>query len=239
MATLSVQHLKQYFGGVKAVDDVSLGANPGEVNAIIGPNGAGKTTVINAITGVRKPTAGSVRLGERVISGLQADRIAKLGIARTFQNIELFEHASVVDNIQLGYYRHRKSSLVAELLHLPSAKREAMQCRLAAEKVLSYLELESSRDIMVSGLAYGLRKQVELASGLTREETLDLGYFIRDLATRRGIGVLMIEHDMGLVSRVADHVIAMNEGRVIARGSSAEVQANPDVIECYLGSKVA
>jgi len=223
MATLSVQHLKQYFGGVKAVDDVSLGANPGEVNAIIGPNGAGKTTVINAIT--------------------------------TFQNIELFEHASVVDNIQLGYYRHRKSSLVAELLHLPSAKREAMQCRLAAEKVLSYLELESSRDIMVSGLAYGLRKQVELgralcadptflvldepASGLTREETLDLGYFIRDLATRRGIGVLMIEHDMGLVSRVADHVIAMNEGRVIARGTAAEVQANPDVIECYLGSKAA
>ncbi|KZL19866.1 Arginine transport ATP-binding protein ArtM [Pseudovibrio axinellae] len=254
MMKLRVAGLKQYFGGLKAVDTVSLDAKQSEILAIIGPNGAGKTTVINAITGLRKPTAGTVWLGDKTITGLAANRIAELGIARTFQNIELFEHASVLDNIQLGFYRHRKVTLCAELFNLPSARAEAVNARLAAEKILHYLDLVSWRDKAVSGLSYGIRKQVELgralcsapsflildepASGLTREETLDLGYFLRDLAKNRGIGILMIEHDMGLVSRVADHVIAMNEGRILAKGSAPEVQSNADVIECYLGSEM-
>lgn len=251
MSALVVSDLRRHFGGLKALDGVSLHAQAGEVLAIIGPNGAGKTTLINTITGVYPPTSGSVEFGQTPITGQSAHQIAHMGIARTFQNIELFEHASVLENLLLGSYRHRKATLLDELLFLPRARKEAYGARQKAEEVIAYLELESWRDKMVSGLAYGVRKQVEFgralsaspaflvldepASGLTSEETQDLGYFIRDLAHRRGLGIIMIEHDMGLVGRVADRVIAMNEGRKIAEGSAKDVQSDPTVVACYLG----
>ncbi len=255
MSLLSTHNLTRQFGGVAAVKGVSMAVEPGDIFAIIGTNGAGKTTLINVISGVFPPSSGTVGFKGADITGLGADRVAGRGLARTFQNIELFEHASVLDNLLLGRYRHRRATLAEELLFLPRARKEALAFRESVEEVIEYLELEQWRDSTVSNLPYGIRKQVELgralasapellildepASGLTPEETADLAYLIRDMARNRGMTVVMIEHDMGLVGGVADHVMAMNSGEVIAEGSAAHVQSHPAVLDCYLGTQAA
>ena len=248
---LSARNLSVRFGGVLAVADVSFDVRTGEVFTLIGPNGAGKTTVFNLISRIYTPTGGEITFDGRPLTHVPPHRIAALGIARTFQNIELFEHASVLQNLLIGRHRHRANPLWRELLFTPSVRAAERATREKVEEVIDFLDLQHYRDAMVAGLPYGVRKVVELAralatepklllldepsSGLNVEETGDMAYWIEDIRNDLGITVLMVEHDMSLVSKVSDRVLAMNQGQVLALGSPAEVQADPRVAEAYLG----
>ena len=243
------------FGGLKAVDGVSFTVDKGEVFTIIGPNGAGKTTVFNIISRIYNATAGRVLLEGEEITRLPAHRVAGLGIARTFQNIELFEHATVLQNLLIGAHVHRTTNPLAEALFLPSVKRAEVALREKVEEVIDLLDLAVHRDATVAGLPYGVRKVVELgralctrpklllldepSSGLNVEETEDMAFWIEDISRDLGITVIMVEHDMTLVSRVSDRVMAMNQGRVLAMGSAADVQRHPAVVEAYIGTPAA
>jgi branched-chain amino acid transport system ATP-binding protein len=250
-AILVVEHLGKSFGGVRAVDDVSFAVRKGEVYTIIGPNGAGKTTIFNLVSLLFPATSGRILWQGEDLSRLAPDRVAQRGIGRTFQNIELFEHATVLQNLLIGRHCRARTRLLAELLFLPSVRRREVEHRRRVEQVIDFLDLQVYRDNMVGGLPYGVRKVVELgralcsepqlllldepSSGLNVEETDDMAFWIQDIRKELGITVLMIEHDMSLVSRVSDRVLAVNQGRVLAEGSPAEVQAHPDVISAYLG----
>ncbi len=249
---LDIRGLSIQFGGLKAVDDISFQVRPGEVYTIVGPNGAGKTTVFNIISRLYDPTAGTIVYGGRDITGLPAHKIAALGIARTFQNIELFEHATVLQNLLVGRHCRNRTSLLAEILFLPGVLRSEIAHRDKVERIIDFLDLEHYRDQMIANLPYGVRKVVELAralatepklllldepaSGLNIEETDDLANWIDDIKNDLKITVLMIEHDMRLVSMVSDRVLAMNQGRLLAEGTAREVQTHPEVVRAYLGS---
>jgi branched-chain amino acid transport system ATP-binding protein len=249
---LSARELSVRFGGVLAVDRVSFDVRRGEVFTLIGPNGAGKTTVFNLISRIYTPTSGTIDFEGLRLTDEPPHRIAALGIARTFQNIELFEHATVLHNLLIGRHRHRRTSLWSEMLFTPSVRRAEIEAREKVERVIDLLDLQHYRDTMVAGLPYGVRKVVELAralatepklllldepsSGLNVEETDDMAFWIGDIQKELGITVLMVEHDMSLVSKVSDRVVAMNQGQVLAMGTPAEVQSHPGVIEAYLGS---
>ncbi len=251
MSLLRVDHLSIQFGGIKAVNDVSFEVIEGEVFTIIGPNGAGKTTIFNMISRLYAPTAGRVLFGEHDLTRLAPHAIAGLGIARTFQNIELFEHATVLDNLLIGRHCHRRTGLLADCLFLPSVHRAEREQREAVERVIDLLDLAHYREARVAGLPYGVRKVVELgralamqpklllldepSSGLNVEETDDMAWWIRDIKQDLGVTVLMVEHDMNLVARVSDRVLALNYGQVLTTGTPAEVQRHPDVVEAYLG----
>ena len=249
---LSARDLTVRFGGVLAVNRVSFDVHRGEVFTLIGPNGAGKTTVFNLISRIYNPTAGGIHYEGLSLTEQQPHRIAALGIARTFQNIELFEHATVLQNLLIGHHIHRGAGFWSNLLHLPGTRAAELAARRRAEEVIELLDLQHHRDAMVAGLPYGVRKVVELgralatgpklllldepSSGLNAEETEDMAWWIQDIRNELGITVLMVEHDMSLVSRVSDRVLAMNQGEVLCLGTPAEVQAHPGVIEAYLGS---
>jgi len=230
---LSAQSLSVRFGGLLAVNDVSFDVRRGEVFTLIGPNGAGKTTVFNLISRIYAPTTGSIRYVAPDGAALALTRqpphaVAGLGIARTFQNIELFEHASVLHNLLIGRHTRRETGLWADLFFTPRVRTAEIRAREKAEEVIDFLQLQHYRDTLVAGLPYGVRKVVELAralctepqlllldepsSGLNVEETDDMAFWIQDIQRDLGITVLMVEHDMSLVSRVSDPVRAMNQG---------------------------
>jgi branched-chain amino acid transport system ATP-binding protein len=224
----------------------------GEILSIIGPNGAGKSSIFNLISRIYSPTSGRIYFEDQDITEAPAFGIAKLGIARTFQNIELFENATVLSNLLVGRHRHSTTRLWQELLFLPSVRDTEKVHRRRVEQVIEFLDLAAYRDKLISGLPYGVRKVIELAralctepklilldepsSGLNVEETDDMSFWIRDMKTELGVTVLMVEHDMTLVNRVSDRVIALNYGRVLAMGTPSEVQQHPDVVAAYLGA---
>ncbi|MBK8764839.1 MAG: ABC transporter ATP-binding protein [Burkholderiaceae bacterium] len=249
---LSARDLQVRFGGVLAVNGVSFDVQRGEVFTLIGPNGAGKTTVFNLISRIYTPTAGSIEFNGTTLTSTPAHQVAALGIARTFQNIELFEYATVLQNLLIGHHVHRSTGVLSEIFFTGAVRRAEVKAREAAEHVIEFLDLQHHRDSLVAGLPYGVRKVVELAralctqpklllldepsSGLNVEETDDMAFWIQDIKNELGITVLMVEHDMTLVSRVSDRVLAMNQGEMLALGTPAHVQADPAVIEAYLGS---
>ncbi|HEX2887361.1 ABC transporter ATP-binding protein [Vineibacter terrae] len=251
MSFFQVDQLSINFGGIKAVDGVSFDVDKGSVFTIIGPNGAGKTTIFNLVSRIYEPSGGRLVFEGNDITHVPPHRVAKLGIARTFQNIELFEHASLLQNLLLARHAHKQSRFFSELLFLPSVRRMEIEHREAVEKVIDFLDLQQYRDSLIVNLPYGVRKVTELAralctnpklllldepsSGLNVEETEDMAFWIQDIKNLLGITVLMVEHDMKLVSAVSDRVLALNYGRPLAQGSPQEVQSHPEVVRAYLG----
>ncbi len=251
MSLLSVSDLSISFGGVKAVDGISFDVTPGEVFTIVGPNGAGKSTIFNMISRFYQPSSGSIHFDGQDITAMRPDQIAPLGIARTFQNIELFEHSTVMHNLLVGQHARRGTHWLSNVFFLPDTRRDELRMREKAEQVIDFLDLQSYRDKLIAGLPYGVRKVVEIArglaseprlllldepaSGLSVEETQDMAFWIEDMKKDLGITILMVEHDMSLVTQVSDRVLAIADGRPLAMGTSAEVQNHPDVIAAYLG----
>ena len=251
MTFFAVDELVVNFGGIRAVDGVSFEVEAGQVFTIIGPNGAGKTTIFNLISRIYNPSHGRLLFRDEDITTVPPHEIARRGIARTFQNIELFEHATVLQNLLLGRHAHAKPHLFQEMFFLPRVRALERAHREAAEKVIDFLDLQAYRDSLVVNLPYGVRKVVEMgralctepalllldepSSGLSVEETADMAFWIQDIRELLGITVLMVEHDMSLVSAVSDRVLALNYGRALASGTAREVQEHPDVIKAYLG----
>ena len=248
---LSAHDLTVRFGGVLAVNGVSFDVRQGEVFTLIGPNGAGKTTVFNLISRIYTPTSGHLNFLGQSLSDVPPHAVAAMGIARTFQNIELFEHATVLQNLLIGRHVHNRTGFWSQMLFTSTVRNAERATRQKVEEVIDFLDLQHYRDTLVAGLPYGVRKVVELAralstdpklllldepsSGLNVEETADMAFWIQDIQHDLGITVLMVEHDMSLVSKVSNRVLAMNQGEVLAMGEPAQVQANEAVIEAYLG----
>ncbi|MBN8899036.1 MAG: ABC transporter ATP-binding protein, partial [Rhodospirillales bacterium] len=238
----------------RAVDSVSFDVQPGEVFSIIGPNGAGKTTIFNLISRIYNSTEGKLFFDGQDITRTPPHRIAGLGIARTFQNIELFANASLLQNLLIGRHCHAATGVLAQMGFLPSARRDELRHREKAEDVIAFLGLERYRDTLIANLPYGVRKVVELgralctepklllldepSSGLNVEETEGMGFWIEDIKKDLGITVIMVEHDMSLVNQVSDRVMALNYGKVLSMGSPRDVQSDPEVIRAYLGGEV-
>jgi len=248
----SASKLNLSFGGVKAVRDVSFEVERGEVYSIIGPNGAGKTTILNLISRLYDVEGGGSMIfdGEE-ITRIAAHDIARRGIARTFQNTELFEHETVLKNLLIGRHIHRKSNLLTELLFTPAVAQQEVDFRKVAEDVIDLLDLQHYRNQVIGSLPYGVRKMVEVAralciqpklllldepsSGLNPEETEDVAFWIEDINEDFGATVIMVEHDMNLVSTTSNRVMAMADGAVLAIGEPAEIQSHPEVLRAYLG----
>ena len=251
MSYFQAQEIAIQFGGIRAVDNVSFDVEQGEVFAIIGPNGAGKTTIFNLISRIYAPTAGKLVFAGEDITTIAPHRIAGLGIARTFQNIELCRSLTVLENVLIGRHCHSEVGWLSQLAFLPSARRAEIAHREKVEDVIDFLELQRYRDALIANLPYGVRKIVELgralctepklllldepSSGLNVEETEVMGFWIEDIKKDLGITVIMVEHDMSLVSAVSDRVMALNYGRVLALGTPSEVQGDPEVIRAYIG----
>jgi branched-chain amino acid transport system ATP-binding protein len=252
MIGLAVRGLSVSFGGVRALRDVTFAVEPGETLSIVGPNGAGKTTVFNLVSRLFDADAGTIQVGGRDITRLARHEIAALGIARTFQNLELFDHASVLDNLLLARHAHRQSSVAAQILRLPSAMRAEIDHRGRAEQVIERFELERFRNAIVANLPYGARKLVEFAralclepklllldepaAGLNPEERFELAFRIADVRADLNTTIVLVEHDMGLVGEVSDRVLVLNDGQVLAEGTPDAIRRDPGVIAAYLGA---
>lgn len=251
MSLLSMRQMSLSFGGVHAVEDVSFDVRRGEVFSIIGPNGAGKTTLFNLISRLYDADEGQLFFENEDITRVPAHRIAELGIARTFQNTELFEHETVLRNLLIGRHVHRKTSVLAEMLFLPSVRRQELAFRAAVEDVIDLLDLRHYRDQLIGNLPYGVRKMVEVgralctnpklllldepSSGLNPEETQDLSFWLEDINEALGITVVMVEHDMNLVLQTSHRVMALADGHFLAVGTPREIQDRPEVVRAYLG----
>lgn len=248
---LRIDNLSVAFGGVKAVRDVSFDVHRGEIVALIGPNGAGKTSVFNLVSRVFDAEGGKVLLEQLDLLRVPRHEVIRHGVSRTFQNIELFEGATVLQNLLLGRHSAAKLGFLSQWFQLPSCRAAEVENRERVEDMIEFLDLARWRQNLVAGLSYGTRKIIELgralvsqprpllldepASGLNYEESMRLGRWIREIRDRLGVSVLMVEHDMSLVSAVADAVIAMDQGLVLAIGSASEVQNDPRVVAAYLG----
>ena len=251
-AIFSASPLNLSFGGVHAVNDVSFDVKAGEVFSIIGPNGAGKTTIFNLISRIYDvEDGGTMTFDGNDITNIRSSEVAARGIARTFQNTELFDHETVLKNLLIGRHVHRKSNLLAEMLFTPAVAKQELQFRQIAEEVIDLLDLQSYRDQVIANLPYGVRKMVEVgraiciepklllldepSSGLNPEETEDVAFWIEDINEEYGATIIMVEHDMNLVTQASNRVMAMADGAVIAIGDPAEIQKHPDVLRAYLG----
>jgi branched-chain amino acid transport system ATP-binding protein len=254
MGFFEVKNLSISFGGLKALDHVSFEIKQGEIYAIIGPNGAGKTTLFNCINGIYKPNRGQVLFKDRNIRGKKPDQIARMGIARTFQNIELFNNMNTMENIMIGRHLYMKTGLFrgAFLWGKNSfAGKEEIAHRRKVEEIIDLLDLQSARNKFVGGLPYGVQKQIELAralalepklllldepcAGMNAEEKQDMIFWVKDIQDELGITILLIEHDMTMVMDISDHILALNFGKTITEGTPQEVQKHPEVLRAYLG----
>jgi branched-chain amino acid transport system ATP-binding protein len=241
------------FEGVTAVDHISFEVGSSELFAIIGPNGAGKTSIFNCISGVYRPQGGTIRFAGKRIDGRRPHEIAALGMARTFQNIELFQNLTVLDNLMLGRHQHMGYGPLAAMLYAGRARRREMQHREIVEQVIDFLEIEDARKSPVALLPYGIQKRVELGralamaprlllldepvAGMNLEEREDMARFILDIKEELDIAIILVDHDMGLVMDIAQRVLAMDFGEAIAIDTPERIQANPDVIRAYLGEQ--
>jgi branched-chain amino acid transport system ATP-binding protein len=248
---LQVENISLRFGGTQALTKVDFDVNQGEILAIIGPNGAGKTSMLNCLNGFYRPNEGFIRFEQQNLTKLPPHHIARLGVARTFQNIALYTGLSTLDNLMAARNIHMQANFLHCLLYWGPAHREDIQHRIKVEEIIDFLEIEHIRKSIVGSLPYGLRKRVELGralaleprlllldepmTGMNQEEKEDMARFILDIHEREGTTILLIEHDMGLVMDIADRAVVLDFGAKIAEGSPEEIRADPAVINAYLG----
>jgi branched-chain amino acid transport system ATP-binding protein len=253
-AVLEVRGVRVEFGSIVAVNDVSASVRAGEIFAIVGPNGAGKSSLLNAINGFYRPSRGEIRFKGRDIVGMKPSQVARLGIARTFQNIQLYLGMPVLDNLMAGRHIHMKGGIVQALLR-PWGMKEEVRQREAVERVLEFLGLQAQRNTPVGTFGYGIRKRVDLGralcmepqlllldepmAGMTMDEKEDMARFILDVRRTSGIPIVIVEHDMQLVSDIADRVLVLDWGQVVAIGEPAEVLRLPQVVAAYLGNEAS
>jgi branched-chain amino acid transport system ATP-binding protein len=248
---LELRDVSLHFGGITALDGVTFTVHKGEIYAVIGPNGAGKTSVFNCISGLYHPAKGKILFDGNDITRLTPARRARLGLARSFQNIELFKGMTVVDNLMLGRHIHMKTGLLTGGLFFGPARREEIRNRKVVEEIIDFLEIQAIRQKVVGTLAYGLQKRVELGralaleprvllldepmAGMNAEETEDMARFVLDISEERDTTIVLIEHDMGVVMDICDRICAIDFGVKLAEGTPGEIQANPNVVSAYLG----
>ncbi len=253
---LDVQNISLSFGGVKALTNISFNVREHEIRAIIGPNGAGKSSMLNCINGVYTPQQGSITFKGQTFSHMNSRQVAKMGVARTFQNLALFKGMSVLDNMMAGRNLHIKSNIFAQAIRNPfgigSGEQEEVQHREYVERIIDFLEIQAHRKTAVAQLPYGLQKRVDLGRALTMqpsvllldepmagmnlEEKQDMCRFVLDVNDEFGTTIVLIEHDMGVVMDISDRVVVLDYGKKIGDGTPDEVRANPDVINAYLGT---
>ncbi len=248
---LDVRGLALRFGGTKAIDGIDFDVCKAELFAVIGPNGAGKTSIFNCLSGVYRPQEGTVRFLDHDLIGMRPDAIAALGVARMFQNIELFDNLTVLDNLMLGRHQHLGYGTLAGMLYAGKARRAELANRRIVEDIIDFLEIEAHRKLPVGMLPYGVKKRVELGralamepklllldepvAGMNVEETEDMARFILDIRAELNMAMILVEHDMGVVMDLADRVMVVDFGKRIALGTPDEVQRAPEVIKAYLG----
>jgi branched-chain amino acid transport system ATP-binding protein len=248
---LTIEHLSKSFGGVHAVQDVSFTVREGAIHSVIGPNGAGKTTLFNLVSGIYTPTSGKIMFNGEDVAGMAPDALARRGLSRTFQNLQVCMNMTAIDNVMVGSHLRLNQNLFASMLRLPAVRRQDAECRDEAARLMEFVGVGKYIGADASQMPYGALKRLEIAralaarpkillldepaAGLNHTETGEIEELIRKVA-QSGVTVLLVEHDMKLVMNLSDHILVLDYGKTLADGTAAEVRANPDVIAAYLGA---